>query len=156
MLGSILAFLKFNFSKGQNKIFMGNIGSLVIGFVLAVFTTMVLSTGFSNHYFIANKPVFILALFSFPFLDTIRVTILRVISGKSPFLADKNHFHHKFLEAGFSHLQSTVFISIYCLIIICFSFILFHPFILKHLILIFGLSVVFLFLIIWFLSKLKN
>ena len=156
MLGSILAFLKFNFSKGQNKIFMGNIGSLVIGFVLAVFTTMVLSTGFSNLYFIANKPVFILALFSFPFLDTIRVTILRVISGKSPFLADKNHFHHKFLEAGFSHLQSTVFISIYCLIIICFSFILFDPIILKHLILIFGLSVVFLFLIIWFLSKLKN
>lgn len=156
MLGSILAFLKFNFSKGQNKIFMGNIGSLVIGFVLAVFTTMVLSTGFSNLYFIANKPVFILALFSFPFLDTIRVTIIRVISGKSPFLADKNHFHHKFLEAGFSHLQSTVFISIYCLIIICFSFILFDPIILKHLILIFGLSVVFLFLIIWFLSKLKN
>ena len=106
MLGSILAFLKFNFSKGQIQNIYGKYWlSLVIGFILAVFTTMVLSTGFSNHYFIANKPVFILSLFAFPFLDTIRVTIIRVISGKSPFLADKNHFHHKFLEAGFSHLN---------------------------------------------------
>ena len=85
MLGSILAFLRFNISKGKNKIFMGNVGSLVIGFVLAVFTTMVLSTEFSNDTFISNKPVFILALFAFPFLDTIRVIILRVISGKVHF-----------------------------------------------------------------------
>ena len=156
MLGSILAFLKFNFSKGQLKIFMGNVGSLVIGFVLAVFTTMVLSTGFSTVYFIPNKPVFILALFAFPFLDTIRVIILRLISGRSPFLADKNHFHHKFLEAGFSHIQSTIFISVYSLVIICFSFILFDAIILKHFILILVLSVVFLLLIIWLLSKLKK
>ena len=156
MLGSILAFLRFNISKGKYKIFMGNVGSLVIGFVLAVFTTMVLSTGFSNSSFISNKPVYILALFAFPFLDTIRVIILRVISGKSPFLADKNHFHHKFLEAGFSHIKSTVFIITYCLIIISFSFLLFDDNILKHFILTLSLSSVFLLLIIWFLSKLKN
>ena len=77
MLGSILAFLKFNISKGKYKIFMGNVGSLVIGFILAVFSTMVLSTEFSNTYFISNKPVYILALFAFPFLDTIRVIIYK-------------------------------------------------------------------------------
>ena len=156
MMGSILAFLRFNISKGKYKIFMGNIGSLVIGFVLAVFTTMALSTGFSNTSFISNKPVYILALFAFPFIDTIRVIVLRVISGKSPFLADKNHFHHKFLEAGFSHIKSTVFIITYCLIIISFSFLLFDSNILKHFLLTLSLSTVFLLLIIWFLSKLKN
>ena len=156
MLGSILAFLRFNISKGKLKMFMGNVGSLVIGFVLAVFTTMVLSTEFSNIYFISNKPVYILALFAFPFLDTIRVIILRVISGKSPFLADKNHFHHKFLEVGFSHIKSTVFIITYCLIIISFTFLLFDTNILKHFVLTLGLSIVFLLLIIWVLSKLKN
>ena len=156
MLGSILAFLKFNISRGKYKIFMGNVGSLVIGFILAVFSTMVLSTGFSNTYFLSNKPVYILALFAFPFLDTIRVIILRVISGKSPFLADKNHFHHKFLEAGFSHIKSTLFIISYCLIIIIFSFLLFDTNILKHFILTLVLSIVFLLLIIWFLSKLKK
>tara|TARA_B100001057_G_scaffold159142_1_gene159739 strand:- start:1917 stop:2942 length:1026 start_codon:yes stop_codon:yes gene_type:complete len=156
MLGSTLAFLRFNISKGKLKIFMGNVGSLVIGFVLAVFTTMVLSSKFSSINFISNKPVYILALFAFPFLDTIRVIILRVISGKSPFLADKNHLHHKFLEVGFSHIKSTFFIITYCLIIISFSFLLFDANILKHFILTLGLSIVFLLLIIWVLSKLKN
>ena len=156
MLGSILAFLKFNISKGKYKIFMGNVGSLVIGFILAVFSTIVLSTEFSNTYFISNKPVYILALFAFPFLDTIRVIIIRVISRKSPFLADKNHFHHKFLEAGFSHMKSTFFIIIYCLIIISFSFLLFDTNILKHFILTLVLSIVFLLLIIWILSKFKK
>ena len=156
MLGSVLAFLKFNISKGKYKIFMGNVGSLVIGFILAVFSTMVLSTEFSNTYFISNKPVYILALFAFPFLDTIRVIIIRVISRKSPFLADKNHFHHKFLEAGFSHMKSTFFIIIYCLIIISFSFLLFDTNILKHFILTLVLSIVFLLLIIWILSKFKK
>ena len=53
ILGSVLAFLKFNISKGKYKIFMGNVGSLVIGFILAVFSTMILSTEFSNTYFLS-------------------------------------------------------------------------------------------------------
>jgi UDP-N-acetylmuramyl pentapeptide phosphotransferase/UDP-N-acetylglucosamine-1-phosphate transferase len=156
MLGSILAFLRFNLSKGKRKIFMGDVGSLVIGYVLAIFTTMILSTKFSSVHVIDNKPVFILALFAFPFLDTLRVFILRGISGSSPFLADKNHFHHKLLEAGFSHIQSTIFIILYCLIIIVCSFLLFDNMILKHFILTLGLSVVLLLSMIWLLSKAKK
>ena len=78
MLGSILAFLKFNISKGK-QIFMGNVGSLLEGFILAVFSTMILSTEFSNTNFISNKPVYILSL-AFASLDTIRVINTRVIS----------------------------------------------------------------------------
>ncbi len=156
MIGSILAFLRFNLSKGKRKIFMGDVGSLVIGYILAVFTTMILSTEFSSVHVIDNKPVFILALFAFPFLDTLRVFVIRGISGSSPFLADKNHLHHKLLEAGFSHLQSTIFIILYCLIIIVCSFLLFDNMILKHFILILGLSVVLLLSMIWLLSKAKK
>ncbi|MBL6662834.1 MAG: undecaprenyl/decaprenyl-phosphate alpha-N-acetylglucosaminyl 1-phosphate transferase [Flavobacteriales bacterium] len=156
MLGSILAFLRFNLSKGKRKIFMGDVGSLVIGYVLALFTTMILSTEFSSVHVIDNKPVFILALFAFPFLDTLRVFALRGISGNSPFLADKNHFHHKLLEAGFSHIQSTIFIILYCLIIIVCSFLLFDNMILKHFILILVLSILLLLSMIWLLSKAKK
>ena len=60
MIGSILAFLRFNISNGKRKIFMGDVGSLVIGYILAVFTTMILSKEFSSIDVISNKPVFIL------------------------------------------------------------------------------------------------
>ena len=156
MIGSILAFLRFNISNGKRKIFMGDVGSLVIGYILAVFTTMILSKEFSSIDVISNKPVFILALFAFPFIDTIRVFAIRGISGSSPFLADKNHFHHKLLDAGFTHIQSTIFIILFCLIIIVCSFLFFNINILKHFVLILGLSVVLLLLIVRFLSKFKK
>ena len=91
MLGGILAFLRFNIINNKQKIFMGDVGTLVIGYVLAVFTTMILSD-FSSVDFIPNKPVYILTLFAYPFLDTLRVFIIRGISGKSPFVADKKSF----------------------------------------------------------------
>jgi UDP-N-acetylmuramyl pentapeptide phosphotransferase/UDP-N-acetylglucosamine-1-phosphate transferase len=156
MLGGILAFLRFNLSKGKRKIFMGDVGSLVIGYLLAIFTTMILSTEFTSIQVIDNKPVFILALFAYPFLDTLRVFILRGISGSSPFLPDKNHFHHKLLEAGFSHIQSTIFIILYCLIIIVSSFLLFDNMILKHFMSILALSILILLSMIWLLSKVKK
>ncbi len=156
MIGSILAFLKFNVSNGKRKIFMGDVGSLVIGYILAVFTTMILSTEFSSVGVISNKPVFILALFAFPFLDTLRVFVIRGISGTNPFLADKNHLHHKLLDAGFTHIQSTIFIILFCLIIIICSFLFYDTNILKHFILILGLSVVLLLSMTRFLSKVKK
>ena len=156
MMGSILAFLKFNVSNGKRKIFMGDVGSLVIGYILAVFTTMILSTEFSSISVVSNKPVFILALFAFPFLDTLRVFVIRGISGSSPFLADKNHLHHKLLDAGFTHIQSTIFIILFCLIIIICSFLFYDTNILKHFVSILGLSVVLLLSMTRLLSKAKK
>ena len=156
MLGGILAFLRFNIINNKQKIFMGDVGTLVIGYVLAVFTTMILSSEFSSVDFIPNRPVYILTLFAYPFLDTLRVFVIRGISGKSPFVADKNHFHHKLLELGFSHVQSTVFIVLYCLIIITCSFLLYNQYILKHFISILVLSIFLLPFMIWLVSKVKN
>lgn len=156
MLGGILAFLRFNIINNKQKIFMGDVGTLVIGYVLAVFTTIILSSDFSSIDFIPNKPVYILTLFAYPFLDTLRVFIIRGISGKSPFVADKNHFHHKLLKLGFSHVQSTAFIVLYCLIVISCSFFLYDPHILKHFLSILILSIFLLPFMIWLTSKIKN
>ena len=113
-------------------------------------------TKFSSIEVISNKPVFILALFAFPFIDTLRVFIIRGISGRSPFSADKNHLHHKLLKAGFSHIQSTILILSYCFLIIFSSYIFFSADILQHFTIILVLSVLFLLSLSWLITRIKK
>ena len=156
LIGGLLAFLRFNVTKGKRKIFMGDVGSLVVGFLLSVTVTMVLSSSLDVSFSFDNKPVYILALFAFPFLDTLRVFVIRGISGQSPFAADKKHLHHKLLNYGYTHLQSTLIIVLYCLVVIIVSNFLFDAWIVKHLLLTIFISVGLLALLLWFLSKSKK
>ena len=55
---------------------------------------------------IVGAPVVILSLLFIPLFDACRVFLVRVLKGKSPFLPDRNHIHHKFLDMGFSHRQT--------------------------------------------------
>ena len=102
LAGAILAFLYFNFNPA--RIFMGDTGSLVLGFVIAVLSIRLLQV---NYYaakpVLANAPVFVLGIVLIPVFDTIRVFALRIWKGKSPFVADKTHIHHLLTTRGFSH-----------------------------------------------------
>jgi UDP-GlcNAc:undecaprenyl-phosphate/decaprenyl-phosphate GlcNAc-1-phosphate transferase len=111
LIASIIAFLYFNFSK-KKKIFMGDSGSLVIGFLIAAmflrFFTMkeinkeMLNLSLSNTIITAISFIFI------PFLDTIRVFTIRILNKKSPFHADKNHIHHLIIEKlGLNHIKTS-------------------------------------------------
>ncbi|MBU3010515.1 undecaprenyl/decaprenyl-phosphate alpha-N-acetylglucosaminyl 1-phosphate transferase [Polaribacter vadi] len=126
IVGSLISFLIFNFSK-KEKVFMGDTGSLVIGFLLAYQAVNFLTVDFNPNFLIQNtkSPVFILALFSFPILDTSRVFLLRIMKKKSPFSADKSHIHHVFLNYGLKHWQisvlSTFFTSTLVLIVFLFN-----------------------------------
>ena len=84
------------------------------------------------------------------------VIFIRINNNQNPFLPDKNHFHHKLLKLGFSHVQSTAFIVLYCLIVISCSFFLYDPHILKHFLSILVLSIFLLPFMIWLASKVKN
>lgn len=113
LLGALIGFLKFNFS-AENKLFMGDSGSMVIGFVIVYMATKFLQV-IPEHVsgvVLPNKFILVLGLLFFPILDTLRVFIIRVLNGKSPFKADKNHIHHRLLDLGLSHLQSTLVIAI--------------------------------------------
>lgn len=156
IIGGLLAFLRFNVSKGKRKIFMGDVGSLLIGFSLAVLSTMTLSSKFQSSEFFVNKPVFVLALFAFPFIDTLRVFFLRGIAGTSPFKADKNHLHHKLLNYGYSHVQSTMIIIGYCFLVLITSVIFYDTLILKHLFYTLLVSVSLLIVLLRLLSKAKK
>ncbi|MGJ5642444.1 glycosyltransferase family 4 protein [Formosa sp. S-31] len=114
LVGALISFLYFNFSKVR-KIFMGDTGSMVVGFLLAfqaiAFINMnQLQTTAQFHY---NAPVIVLSILFFPLLDTLRIFYVRVvIYKKHPFSPDKNHIHHQMLQLGLKHWQVTLVISI--------------------------------------------
>lgn len=104
IMGALFAFLLFNgryFCKSRAKIFMGDAGSMLLGFLLA-------------WYFISMSqgqdrlitPVTALWLFSMPLFDTVGIIIRRILKGRAPFKADREHLHHVFLHAGFSKCKT--------------------------------------------------
>lgn len=119
VLGPIVAFLQYNFSK-KNKIFMGDTGSMIIGFLISYLLINLLNTKgipFGDHYY-QTTPVLFIALLFYPLLDTTRVFLIRIfIHKKSPFTADKNHIHHGLLQLGFKHWQISLFVGVSTIIL---------------------------------------
>lgn len=117
LVGALSAFLVYNFSH-RRKIFLGDTGSMVVGFVLAFQVVLYLYLGaVETANVFKNAPVFILALISYPLLDTLRVFVVRVKNGHSPFRADRNHIHHRLLDLGLSHKFATLILVFYTIIV---------------------------------------
>lgn len=110
LVGSILSFLVYNWHPA--KIFMGDTGSLSLGFALAVLTilfidkngTMATYEGWKFTAPIASG----VALLIIPIYDTSRIFIKRMLKGKSPMEPDKSHVHHFLLRMGLRHDQVTI------------------------------------------------
>lgn len=124
LCGCLLAFLRLNFSN-KNKIFMGDTGSMIVGFLLAFFTISFINMAQldeSSEYYRAS-PALAFALLFYPLIDTLRIFFIRIVVHKtSPFKADKNHIHHRFIKRGYSHKTTTLLIVIIQLIIIAITF----------------------------------
>jgi UDP-N-acetylmuramyl pentapeptide phosphotransferase/UDP-N-acetylglucosamine-1-phosphate transferase len=119
-VGSLISFLYFNFSK-RRKMFMGDSGSMIFGFIIAVVAVRFIDTSESSNasLFHSSSPVLTLAILFFPLLDTLRIFFIRiVVHKKSPFAADNNHLHHRFLSCGFSHKQTTITIVLTNIVLI--------------------------------------
>lgn len=109
LAGAILAFLYYNLNPAS--IFMGDTGSLVLGFVIAFLSIRLLQFNIpASQNFVFYNPVFVLSIVFVPLFDTIRVFTLRIWNGKSPFAADRNHIHHLLTRRGFSHAFAARFI----------------------------------------------
>ncbi len=103
VLGGLLGFLRFNTYPA--RIFMGDAGSQFLGFFMAV-SAIVLTDPQRGPY----TPPLGLLLLGLPLLDTIGVMLQRLKEGRSPFVADKNHLHHKLLAMGLSHYEAVLMI----------------------------------------------
>ncbi len=108
-IGALLAFLRYNFGKG--KIFMGDSGSMVLGYVITVITLFFIQKSVTyepNIFFAISSLVFAFAVLILPVFDTMRVVLIRVlILRRSPFSADRNHIHHALLDIGLTQIQAT-------------------------------------------------
>lgn len=102
LAGGILAFLYFNFNPA--RIFMGDTGSLLLGFVTAVLCVRLLQVNdLVANPALPHAPVFVLGIVLIPVFDTLRVFATRMWKGRSPFVADRTHIHHLLTNQGFSH-----------------------------------------------------
>jgi len=104
-VGTLLGFLVFNFPPA--KIFMGDAGSLVVGFFVALLTLR------TTYYHEAQSgplyPIFMPALvMAVPLYDFISVTLLRITQGKSPFVGDTQHFSHRLKKRGLTDTQTVL------------------------------------------------
>lgn len=103
LIGATLGFLKYNFHPA--KIFMGDTGSMFLGYNLAIFAVM----GFAKSFTLLSlvPPLLVLAI---PILDTLFAIIRRKMNHKPIFKPDKNHLHHCLLKYGFSHRDTVLII----------------------------------------------
>ena len=112
MVGAALGFLKHNLSPA--KIFMGDTGSLLIGLISAVMALKFIELNkFSGGKLpqVIAAPALAFAILIGPIFDTLRVFVVRIANGNSPFKADRNHMHHRILTLGFNHIQTTVILA---------------------------------------------
>ncbi|BDD09719.1 undecaprenyl-phosphate alpha-N-acetylglucosaminyl 1-phosphate transferase [Fulvitalea axinellae] len=115
---ALVSFLRFNFSD-KNKIFMGDTGSLITGFLLAFqLTRFIQLNDMVTDYRFHNAPIIGFVLFMIPLFDLLRVFIYRLSKRMSPFSADKNHVHHFLLQLGLLHRQITITLAIFQLVTI--------------------------------------
>jgi UDP-N-acetylmuramyl pentapeptide phosphotransferase/UDP-N-acetylglucosamine-1-phosphate transferase len=121
-LGAVIAFLRFNFSE-RYKIFMGDTGSLILGFIIALivlrFFAIEESSLLRMKLPLQNWSFLLLAILSVPLIDTSRVFLMRIYNGKSPFEADRNHIHHVILDYyNLSHFKVSLILAIMNIVII--------------------------------------
>ena len=112
--GMLLAYLGFNVFGTTNKIFMGDTGSLLLGYLMTVFVIVMNQQNIAveSPWYINNAPVISFGILFIPLFDTLRVMSIRLMKGKSPFTADRNHIHHRILRLGFTHGQTTLILML--------------------------------------------
>jgi len=104
-IGTLLGFLVFNFPPA--RIFMGDAGSLVVGFFVALLSLRI--TYYNEAQSGQWYPVFMpLVAMAVPLYDFVSVTLLRISQGKSPFVGDTQHFSHRLKRHGLTDTQTVL------------------------------------------------
>ena len=122
LISSLLPLYYFNF-KNKRKIFLGDGGSLLLGTIISIYIFHVLGNDYNFKFgFEINKVAFSIFVIFYPLVDLLRVFILRISDGKSPFNPDQKHLHHLILKKTQSHVSVVFIIMLISLISIGFLF----------------------------------
>ena len=119
-IGGLIPLYYFNFKK-ENKIFLGDAGSLFLGSLIAInlFHYLDIDQTVIN----GNRILLSIAVLFYPLIDLLRVFIIRISQKKSPFMADKNHIHHIINNKVKNHFLTSSLILISSLMILILSYI---------------------------------
>ena len=122
MIGALAVFFIYNVFGHREKIFMGDSGSLLLGYLLTAFIFRFCEQNayhvIPEAYHMNAAPAVAICVLTVPIFDTIRVSLTRIKQHRSPFKPDKNHIHHLLLRTGLNHIQTTcVLLSISVLLI---------------------------------------
>ena len=122
MIGSLAVFFIYNVFGNREKIFMGDSGSLLLGYLLTAFVFRFCEINalesIPAQFHMSAAPAVAICVLTVPIFDTIRVSITRIKKGLSPFQPDKNHIHHLLLRTGLSHIQTTCILLLISLLFI--------------------------------------
>lgn len=110
MVGAIIAFLTFNWE--PSKIFMGDTGALLIGFLFSILAINFIDHNFNlaegNVYRFEASVTTAICIIIIPLFDTLRIFIIRISKKQSPFAPDKSHMHHVLMRLGLTHSQTAL------------------------------------------------
>jgi len=123
-VGALLGFLKYNYHPA--KIFMGDTGSMILGFLLSAagILSLVMSRHTNSYFNYSETAIIVFSIFLLPVYDTLRVFAGRVLNKKSPFSPDKTHIHHLLMQTGFNHPKSAKILYSANIVIIITGFML--------------------------------
>lgn len=166
LTGALIAFLKYNWTPAD--IFMGDTGSMLVGFVCTILAIKCLET--HNGYF-AEKliekpylgiykmeaaPAVVIGILIIPLFDTLRVFTTRILKGRSPFMPDKTHTHHFLLNTGLSHIQATGVLALANIVFVFIAFYFQYLGIFWLMIIIIGLAIICSSLLSYLSNKMKG
>lgn len=127
-MGAVIPFWGFNVFgdiKRKRKLFMGDTGSLLLGYILSLLAIRI------GHYRPEENPdarvtnlILAFTPLIIPMLDVIRLVVVRLRKGRNPFSPDKNHIHHRLLSIGISSRLSMTFILLFSIFLIVLNYFL--------------------------------
>lgn len=128
MNACLMAFFGFNVSSSK-KIFMGDTGSLIVGFIISILTLKFLAlepTAYGElPFLLENAPLIAISILIVPLFDTARVFTIRIANKKGPFSPDRNHVHHVLIDFwGLSHKQASFIIGCFNILFVVLFIIL--------------------------------
>lgn len=105
-IGALLAFVYYNMFNKKCKVFMGDAGSLTLGYTLSFFFLHFWQREPVYNEYFDKCNLIVLSTLIIPLFDVVRVFLSRLRDGRNPFLPDRNHIHHKLMRTGLSPLMT--------------------------------------------------
>lgn len=125
MIGSLSVFLYFNLYSKKFKLFLGDTGAMIVGFIVSVMAIkfIQLSVNPELKWALDITPSIAFGILAIPICDVFRVFVIRLINKKSPFKADRKHIHHLMIDMGYSHSQASFRIILMNILIVLLCYI---------------------------------